>query len=93
VEFHRDHEGLEGCVVNDVLPIAALLDPGVLAFQPARIVVDLDDDERRGRTREAPDGAAALVARDVKVDVVRALLSARVLSWAMAPPETVGASA
>jgi len=93
VEFHRDHEGLEGCVVNDVLPIAALLDPGVLAFQPARIVVDLDDDERRGRTREAPDGAAALVARDVKVEAVRALLSARVLSWAMAPPETVGASA
>ncbi len=84
VEFHREHEGLEGCVVNDVLPIAALLQPDVLTFQPARIAVDLDAGDTRGRTREAPDGAAALVAREVRVDAVRALLSARVFRWATA---------
>jgi len=84
VEFHREHEGLEGCVVNDVLPIAALLQPDVLTFQPARITVDLDSGDARGRTREAPDGVAALVAREVRVDAVRALLSARVFRWATA---------
>jgi purine nucleosidase len=84
VEFHRTHEGLDGCVVNDVLPIAALLDPDVLTFEPVRIAVDLDSDDARGRTREAPDGSAALVAREVRVDAVRALLSDRVFRWATA---------
>jgi purine nucleosidase len=82
VEFHREYEGLDGCVVNDVLAIAALLDPQVLRFEPARIVVDLDDDERRGRTRIAPEGARALVARAVDVPRARVLLSERVFRWA-----------
>ncbi len=84
VEFHREHEGLDGCVINDVLAVAALLDPKVLRFEPVRIAVDRDDDERRGRTRIAPEGSPALVARDVNVPRVRALLSERVFRWAAA---------
>jgi len=91
VEFHRDHEGLEGCVVNDVLPIAALLEPTVLTFQPVRIAIDLNEDDRRGRTREAKDGVAALFAREVQVDAVRSLLSKRVFRWATAA-EPAGAA-
>jgi purine nucleosidase len=84
VEFHREHEGLDGCVINDVVAVAALLDPSMVRFEPARIVVDRDDDERRGRTRVAPEGAAASVARDVNVQRMRTLLSERVFRWAAA---------
>jgi len=30
IEFHKQQEGLDGCIVNDVLPIAALLKPVAL---------------------------------------------------------------
>jgi len=33
IEFHREQEGLDGCIVNDVLPIAALLNPAALSFE------------------------------------------------------------
>jgi hypothetical protein len=56
----------------------------MVRFEPARIVVDRDDDERRGRTRVAPEGAAASVARDVNVQRMRTLLSERVFRWAAA---------
>jgi inosine-uridine nucleoside N-ribohydrolase len=82
IEFHRAHEGLEGCVLNDVLPIAALLQPKTVTFRPLRIAVDLADDERRGRTRVAPDGAEVLVATEVRVSEIRALLSERVFKRA-----------
>jgi inosine-uridine nucleoside N-ribohydrolase len=85
VEFHGRHEGLEGCVVNDVLPIAALLQPDTVTFKPMRIAVDLADDERRGRTRVAPDGAQVLVATDVRISAIRTLLSERVFRRAATP--------
>lgn len=85
VEFHRRHEGLEGCVVNDVLPIAALIQPETVTFTPLRIAVDLSDDESRGRTRVAPDGAAVMVATDVNIPAIRALLSERVFRRAATP--------
>ena len=81
VEFHKEYERLDGCVVNDVLPIAALIDPEVLAFRPMRLVVGLNDGDNRGRTSEAPDGLHALVATDPGVRRVRALLIERVLPW------------
>jgi purine nucleosidase len=85
VEFHQRHEGLEGCVVNDVLPITALLQPDTVTFKPLRIAVDLADDERRGRTRIAPDGAEVLVATEARIPAIRALLSERVFRRAATP--------
>jgi purine nucleosidase len=85
VEFHREHEGLEGCVLNDVLPIAALLQPATVTFKPLRITVDLTDDEHRGRTRVAPEGAEVLVATEARIPAIRALLSERVFRRAAMP--------
>lgn len=85
VEFHRRHEGLEGCVINDVLPVAALLQPETVTFKPLRITVDLADDERRGQMRVAPDGAEVLVATEVRIPAIRALLSERVFRGAAMP--------
>lgn len=78
VEFHKQHEGLDGCIVNDVLPVAALLRPAALAFEERRLVVDLEDGDQRGRTRADRGGAAARVAVRVDMGVVRPLLSDRV---------------
>jgi inosine-uridine nucleoside N-ribohydrolase len=83
MEFHKQQEGLDGCVVNDVLPIALLLKPGVLTFEERRLRVDLEDGEHRGHTRIDPDqGALVRVATQVDVAKVRTLLSERVLRWA-----------
>lgn len=87
VEFHKAYEDLDGCVINDALPVAALIDPGVLTFRPVRLSVGLNDGDNRGRTREAPDGQNALFAGDPVVPRIRALLLDRVLPWlaALAP--------
>ncbi|MGH7645355.1 MAG: nucleoside hydrolase [Gemmatimonadales bacterium] len=87
LEFHRRHEGLDACVVNDVLPIAALIRPDLLTFQPQRLVVDLEDGERRGQTRGDPEGARVRVATSVRPQLVRALLLERVLPWLGAATE------
>src|SRR5204863_152322 len=63
MEFHKQAEGLDGCIVNDVLPIALLLRPDALAFEEQRIVVDLSDGEHRGHTRVKPDGTRVQVAK------------------------------
>jgi pyrimidine-specific ribonucleoside hydrolase len=85
VEFHRRAEGLDGCIVNDVLPIAALVHPGALAFEERRVAVDLDDGDCRGRTRLDPAGSRAVVATGVDVGIARRLLSERVFRWAARP--------
>lgn len=85
VEFHQEHEGLEGCVVNDVLPIAALIQPDTVTFNSARIAVDLTDGEKRGRTRIAADGAEVLVATEARIPAIRAMLSERVFRRAAMP--------
>jgi purine nucleosidase len=82
VEFHKQAEGLDGCIVNDVLPIAVLLRPAALTFEDQRLVVDLDDGEHRGHTRVQADGARVRVATRVDMGVVRPLLSERVFRWA-----------
>ncbi|HEY6809179.1 MAG TPA: nucleoside hydrolase [Gemmatimonadales bacterium] len=87
VRFHRQYEGLEGCVVNDVLAVAALLEPAVLTFQSLRIAVGLAEGDERGRTQVDPDGARVRVATDVKVGPVRRLLFERVLPWLASPAE------
>ena len=81
VEFHRRYEKLEGAVVNDVLAIAALLQPDVLGFQELRLAVDLDAGDDRGRTRTDPKGSLTRVALEVRPEPVRRLLFERVLPW------------
>jgi purine nucleosidase len=81
VDFHKEYEELNGCIVNDVLPIAALLDANVLTFENVRITVGLDDGDNRGRTKESPEGIEVRMATVVQPKMVRALLIERVLPW------------
>jgi len=81
LEFHRRYDKFDGCVVHDVLPIAALIEPTVLRFEPLRVRVDLEDGDPRGRTRIDPDGARVSVATSVDPAPVRRLLIERVLPW------------
>ena len=83
IEFHKREEALDGCIVNDVLPIAALVKPGALGFEERRLVVDLEDGEHRGHTRVDPAGTPVQVATHVDLAVVRPLLSERVFRWAV----------
>ena len=83
--FHQQYEGLDGCVVNDVLVIAALIDPSVLAFQPSRLTVSLEDGDERGRTQVDMDGWRARVATSVNAEAVRRMLFERVLPWLHEP--------
>ena len=89
LEFHRQYEKLEGVVVNDVLAIAALLQPDALGFQDLRLTVDLDAGDDRGRTRVDPKGSLARVALQVRPEPVRRLLFERVLPWLVAEDATV----
>ncbi|MGH7614017.1 MAG: nucleoside hydrolase [Gemmatimonadales bacterium] len=77
--FHREHDKLDGCVINDVLPIAELIAPGTLTFEPMQLTVDLEDGETRGRTGIAPAGAPARMATAVRHEVAHRLLVDRVL--------------
>jgi purine nucleosidase len=86
MEFHKQAEGLDGCIVNDVLPIAALIRPAALAFEERRLMVVLDDGDDRGHTRVAEDGALVRVATKVDMALVRTLLSERVFRWATRAP-------
>ena len=74
VEFHRSQERLDGCVVNDVLPIGELIHAGVLSYQDVELLVDLDDGEHRGHTRERNGGTVTRVALGVDVPRMRVLL-------------------
>lgn len=78
--FHRERENLDGCVLNDVLPIAELIAPGTLTFEPLRIKVELEDGDNRGRTRIDPEGSKARVATAVRTDVAHRLIADRVLA-------------
>lgn len=80
LDFHRRQEKLDGCVINDALPIAELIAPGMLTFEPLRLVVDLEDGEPRGRTRVDPNGARARVATGVRPEAAHRLLVERVLA-------------
>lgn len=79
VEFHKQREGLDGAVINDVLAIAYLIQPDVLTFSDLRVSVDLDDGQSRGRTKLDPKGSFARVAMDVHPPTARRLLFERVL--------------
>jgi inosine-uridine nucleoside N-ribohydrolase len=83
--FHQQYEHLDGCVINDVLPIAELIAPGTLEFEAVQLSVDLEDGDARGRTRVDPKGARARMATRVRPEIARRLLTERVFpSQAMA---------
>lgn len=81
VQFHRFQERLDGCVVNDVLPIGELLSPGLLAWKNIRLRVGLGDGEHRGHTQEHPEGIPTRVALGVDVAGMRALLRRVFSGW------------
>lgn len=74
VEFHRSQERLDGCVVNDVLPVGELISPGLLTSKPLNLTIDLDGGEHRGHTRVRAGGHATEVALEVDVPRMRQLL-------------------
>lgn len=74
VEFHCAQERLQGCVVNDVLPLGELLSPGLLTLAQLRLDVNLGDGEHRGHTVESPEGTATQVAVRVDIPTMRKLL-------------------
>src|SRR2546425_777399 len=64
IEFHKEQEGLDGCIVNDVLPIAALVKPAALGAS-AGWPVTVFDATAHGLERaavEVPRRTRALVA-------------------------------
>ncbi|NIM52152.1 MAG: nucleoside hydrolase [Gemmatimonadales bacterium] len=69
VESFRSRYGVDGCAVNDVLPIGELLVPGLLTLAEHRIGIDLVGGEHRGRTRRHPRGRGTVVA--VAADILR----------------------
>jgi inosine-uridine nucleoside N-ribohydrolase len=77
--FHRRYEKAEGCVINDALPIAELITPGTIGFEPLRLAVDQEEGDTRGRTRVDPNGARVRMAKTVNADHVHRLLIERVL--------------
>lgn len=81
VQFHRFQERLDGCVVNDVLPIGELLSPGLLAWRDIRLRVGLDEGEHRGHTREHAEGVPTRVASGVDIPRMRALLRRVFGTW------------
>lgn len=50
VEFHRQYEGLDGCILNDPLAVALLLHPEWGQALPVRVDVDCGDGLTRGQT-------------------------------------------
>jgi purine nucleosidase len=77
--FHREFEQLDGCVLNDVLPIAELIAPGMLDFESLQVTIDLEEGEHRGRTRLDPNGPRVRMATGVRPEIARQLLAERVL--------------
>ncbi len=74
VQFHRFQERLDGCIVNDVLPIGELLSPGLLEWKELRLRVALDEGEHRGHTKEDAQGVPTRVALGVDIPRMRQLL-------------------
>src|SRR5207244_12495604 len=92
--FTKRAGGRDGCTVNDVLPLAALIRPGGTELGGKGGVVGWGKEggegrgragggeDQRGRTRAQPDGARVRVATRVDMGVVWPLLSERVFRWA-----------
>jgi inosine-uridine nucleoside N-ribohydrolase len=81
MDFHRGHEGLDGCVVNDPLAVALAADPSLATWREMRIGVSVSDDDRRGAIiLDAPGGAVAQVASSVQASEVLGLITRHVFA-------------
>lgn len=80
VEFHRDFEDFDGCVINDPLLIAQLLTPGTLSFEEVGVRVHLGEGDDRGRIVEEDDGTPTAFATGVRPERALELLKSRVFS-------------
>lgn len=49
-EFHEEREGLAGCIINDPLVIALVVEPGFGVAQPMYVEVSLHEDLTRGQS-------------------------------------------
>lgn len=79
MDFHRGHEGLDGCVVNDPLAVALAADPSLATWRDMRISVSVSDDERRGAIIADVDGGAEVrAATGVRAGDVLTLLTRHV---------------
>jgi inosine-uridine nucleoside N-ribohydrolase len=76
VEVYRCRARLDGCVLNDILPVGELIAPGLLTSDTLLMSVDLDEGEHRGHTRAQPTGTSTRVASDVDVNLLRGTLDA-----------------
>lgn len=81
MDFHRGHEGLDGCVVNDPLAVALAANPSLATWRDMRIGISVSDDERRGAiVLDADAGASARIAMTVQAEEVLALMTHHVFS-------------
>lgn len=82
-DFHRAHEGFDGCVVNDALAVALVAHPSLATWRAMRIAVSLGDGELRGAVvADAPGGACASVAVAVRAgDVLRLIARTLFARW------------
>lgn len=80
VRFHRSYESFDGCVINDPLVIAELIRPGIVRFEPAPVVVGVDEGLHRGQTRRDPAGVPALFGVAADAESAHALLRQRVFT-------------
>ena len=74
VESHRRQGRLDGCVVNDVLPIGEVLSPGMLTLAEARLTIDLGDGDHKGRTCPDPQGGELQVALGADISKMKRML-------------------
>jgi purine nucleosidase len=94
-DFHQSYESFDGCVVNDALAVALVADPSLAGWREMRIGVSLSDDERRGAIIvDAPEGALAHVALEIKARDVLALIGRHVFArWLAGDALESGAAA
>lgn len=82
VEIHRARDRLDGCVVNDVLPIGAVIADDLLTLAKLPLSIDLQEGEHRGHAIVSTDGAPTQVALDVDIPRMRGLLRRVLPLWA-----------
>lgn len=78
VEFHRDFEDFDGCIINDPLVIAQLLTPGTVSFEEVGVRIHLGEGDDRGRVVAEEDGTPTAFATGARPAHAIELLGSRV---------------
>jgi len=78
VEFHRDFEDFDGCIINDPLVIAQLLTPGTVSFEEVGVRIHLGEGDDRGRVVAEEDGTPTAFATGARPEHALELLRSRV---------------